>query len=532
MATRSGEPKQASDGAKASPRQQPVDVSHVSRKKKSDVDDFDYNGIIEKAENTDNPDGYKYQVAVQMAKNKAGAEIDDADMRDLVDSEFAKLNPTATGAAMRGEDNIGAQLMGGFSEARDNLSDMVGTGIDTAWDTIAGGGAGLLGGLVGGIVGNDDLGQEWNDFVSSRIGDEDGAILDTRTLGDIATGIGIAAIPGIGVPLSAGLALADNADNIREAVEGRDSITRERLDDDERWTKAGSAALDTVLAALPGIGKLRNDTAMGALDDILANSDDIAKGISEASTLGRSLNPKNMATIAVDRLKAMPGRTANRAAKTASGVRDAVTNGKGVFDRAGKIAEAIREPSNRAISEGGMRNAIAQIRGGADPMGDLLSTTSKVADDGGTFKKALSAVKNYVAPEGMKSIGSNIVGAGGMVASGIGDGIVNYAAETNQNPYEAMDQFRDAITSNNGGDPWSALRSIGVPLGVNAILGANRLPGPSGRYGSLRSPLRFAQTSSGGELGERAGQASQVGAADADSLADWIEGFGRQDDKE
>lgn len=515
MATRAIQNKPSNDKPTADKQrsgQKPVDVSNVSRKDKSDVDDFDYDSIIQKAESTDNPDGYKYQVAVQMARNKAGSKIDDSDMRDLVDSEFAKLNPSATGAAMRGENNLVAQTMGGFSEARDNLSDMIGTGIDWFWDAVPGNIAGLAGNVVGTFTGDEDTGKDWNERVSGLVGDEDGAIFDTRTLGDIATGIGIAAIPGIGVPLSAGLALADNADNIREAIEGRDSITREKLDDDERWTKAGSAALDTVLSALPGIGKLRNTTALNSMDDILANSDDIAKGISEASTLGKSLNPSNMAKIAADAALDMPARIAGRAASTGSGIKKAVTDGGGVRKAIGNIWDAVRTPSNIAKSDNFNRQMVAAIRGGANPMGDLSGALGKT-----TGSKAGDMALN--------TLGSGVMGTAG----GYGKGIIDYAAETNQNPLEAVDTYLDDLNANSGGDIWTDLRSIALPLGVNAVLGANRLAGPSGKYGLSRSPLRFAQLNAGGEVGERAGEASPVGTTDADTLADWIESFANQE---
>lgn len=527
--TPSGGAKKAT-GARSS-GQGPVDISHVSVRDRDDLDDFDYDGVIEKAEDTDNPDGYKYQVAVQLAQNMAGPDIDDADMRDLVDSEFAKLNPTATGAQMRGEDNLGAMMMGGFNEAEDNVSDAVGHGIDSLWDGLVGGGAGVLGGIVGAVTGDEDTGSDWNEFVSGLIGDEDGAVFDTRTLGDIATGIAVSAIPGIGVPLSAGMALIDNSDNIREAIEGRDSISRQSLGADDRLTKIGSAAIDTVLAAAPGMGKLRNATAARSLDDVLSSTDDLAemaKGVSEASTIGRSLAPSNVAAIARDSARGMPARISARI----GGVGNAIKNGNGVIGKAGDAITAARTPTKQALQDSTLRDAVASLRSGgelATKVDELANAGAKAASDSsGRLGRAARALKGYIIPNGPKDALANALSSGAMGAVGLGNGIMNYAAETNQNPFEAMGNALPAITENNGGDIGSVLRSLAVPIGANALMGANRLPGFGGRASSVNSPLRYAQMGAGGEIGSRAGQSSYPDKTDVDELARWIDTFGGQ----
>lgn len=532
MATRAAESKQSNTKqisnkqSKPVTKQQPVDVSHVSRKEKSDVDDFDYDSIIQKADSTDNPDGYKYQVAVQMAGNKAGPDIDDADMRDLVDSEFAKLNPTATGAQMRGEDNVGAQIVGGLNEAKDNISEMIGSGIDGLWDGIVGGGAGIIGSAVGAFTGDENTGNDWNNFVSGLIGDEENAVFDTRALGDIATGIGIAAIPGIGVPLSAGIALLDNADNIREAIEGRDSITREKLDTDEQATKLGSAALDTFLAAAPGIGKLKNATALRDIDDILANSDDLAKGISEASTLRKSLSPSNMASIARDSAKTMPSRTAERFGN----IGNAFKNGSGVRGRIGDTFRAARTPTDQYRQQLSNMMAIGDARKTGDLANDISNIMKKADDNAGVLKNGARAFKDAIIPSGPGEIAGNIIGTGAAGFGGLAaNGLLNYAAETNQNPYEAMSTYGSELKAS---DP-NALISYAIPIGMNAIMGANRLPGRSGKYNRYMNPsLRYAQLNAGGEKGSRIGQANMNDISSADTLADWIDSFNGNDDSE
>ena len=535
MATRTAESKQSNTKqisnkqSKPVTKQQPVDVSHVSRKEKSDVDDFDYDSIIQKADSTDNPDGYKYQVAVQMAGNKAGPDIDDADMRDLVDSEFAKLNPTATGAQMRGEDNVGTQIVGGLNEAKDNISEMIGSGIDGLWDGIVGGGAGLIGSAVGAFTGDENTGNDWNNFVSGLIGDEDGAMLDTKTLGDIATGIGIAAIPGVGVPLSAGIALLDNADNIREAVEGRDSITREKLGADAQATKLGSAALDTFLAAMPGIGKLKNATAAGSIDDILANSDDLAKGISEASTLRKSLSPSNMANIAREDLGSIPSRIGTKA----SSVRDAFKNGAGVKGRIGDTVGTFMKPTQQYAERASLMDAISNARKTGELVNDISKAVKKTGTDTGILKKSAKAFKDTVIPRGPGDLAANMIGSGVMGTVGqVGNGLLNYAAETNQNPLEAYDAYSDVYLS----DP-TAWTTLSVPIGMNVIMGADRMPNAKGMIGGkhniqLNPALRYSQLGAGGEFGSRAGQASMGDISNADMLADWIDSFGNNESEE
>lgn len=520
MATRVAESKQSNTKqisnkqSKPVTKQQPVDVSHVSRKEKSDVDDFDYDSIIEKADSTDNPDGYKYQVAVQMANSKAGSEIDDADMRDLVDSEFAKLNPTATGAQMRGEDNMFSEAIGGFNEAKDNVSDFIGNTIDTGWDALAGGIAGGLGTIVGGITGDENTGEDWSNFVSNIVGNDEDSVFDPRVLGDIATGIAVSAIPGFGVPLSIGMSLLDNSDNIREAVTGRDSITREKLGLDDQATKLGSAALDTFLAAAPGIGKLRNATAMNSIDDILANSDDLAKGISEASTLRKSLSPSNMIDIAKASAKSVPGNATSKMAN----IRNAVTSS----DK-GKIGRTI----NAMITSGdekAMRDSLMDAVAYARKTGDFANMVPGIKPE--APKGIINKVKSKIANN--KAMG-NLVGMGGTVIPGLANAELNYAAETNQNPIEAIDNFMP--TMNGTGDTARNFISIAMPLGTAAITGAKRLPGTTGKLTYTSSPFRASQVGASGEIGSRLGQASRYGATDADTLASWIESI-RNDESE
>ena len=521
MATRAAESKQSNTKqisnkqSKPVTKQQPVDVSHVSRKEKSDVDDFDYDSIIEKADSTDNPDGYKYQVAVQMANSKAGPEIDDADMRDLVDSEFAKLNPTATGAQMRGEDNVFSEVIGGFNEAKDNVSDFIGNAIDTGWDAFAGNIAGGLGTIVGGITGDENTGEDWSNFVSNIVGNDENSVFDPRVLGDIATGVAVSAIPGFGVPLSIGMSLLDNSDNIREAVTGRDSITREKLGLDDQATKLGSAALDTFLAAAPGIGKLKNATAMNSIDDILANSDDLAKGISEASTLRKSLSPSNMMNIARTNAKNVP----DNAVSKISNIRDAATSsGKG---RIGKTINAMITPGDEKVMRDSLMDAMAYARKTGEFANMVPGAKPKAP------KGMINKIKSKIANS--NAIG-NFAGMGGTVIPGLANSELNYAAETNQNPIEAIGNFMP--TMNDSGNTARNFISIAMPLGTAAITGAKRLPGTSGKMTYTSAPFRASQVGASGEVGSRLGQSSRYGATDADTLADWIESIGNYESED
>lgn len=537
--------------------QRAVDTSDIDQRE-SEADDFDYDQAIAQADESDNPDGYKYQVAVELAKNKAGDDVDDQEMRDLVDSEFAKLNPTATGAQMRGEDNIGAQAMGGMNDALNGLSDMIGGGLDAGWDFLAGGLAGIAGDIAGGITGNEGWGDAANEFVSGLVGDEEGALLDTRTLGNMAVDLGLAAIPGVGVPLAATKAGIQNSDNIRELVEGRDSISREQLSGDARLAKLGATALNVGLAAAPGVGKLRN---AAAADDIVRSSgDDLAKAFADATQIGGGRLSREVTPAAMGRVAR---NAVNEGGSRLSSAAKAVKDSNGLRDAAGSAISALRTPTAEQATRNTIESLIANVgrpegRAIAKAMvSDGAEAATRAADDaivkrigdaaanaavksqrtgmrgalenlGNMAKsgagKVMHPFKTGALKRGVGDVGQNLLGAGGNLLGSIGVGGVNYAADSNQGIGTGIGQMTAALAQ--GTEPDSeygpVIRSLLIPLGMNVVMGSNRMPGVRGRMGSTNPALRYVQMQEGGNIGSDLGERARQDYMGNDDIYDWL----------
>lgn len=249
---------------------------------------------------TGKSDAYKYQYAVDLAKQDLGGDLSNTDEAlHLIDEYYAQMDPGTSAADMRGETAF-TQAVRAVGEGVDNVNDVLGDGIDWLWDNTAGNLAGALGGLLGAFSGDKDMGEKWKQGVSDVVSED-----TADAIANMGTGMLVAAIPGIGVPLAAGLTAAQNSDELYEAISGRDAITRERLSDLERIGRGGAAVLDTVLAAAPAVGKLgRTLRGAGATDDAIAagraakkaalkakasNSGDYAKLRQQASDIGRNL---------------------------------------------------------------------------------------------------------------------------------------------------------------------------------------------------------------------------------------------------
>lgn len=222
--------------------------------------------ILKAIDTTGKSDAYKYQYAVDLAKQDLGGDTSDTDeFRNLVDEYYAQMDPGTSAADMRGETGF-TQAVRAVGEGVDNVNDVLGDGIDWVWDNTAGNLAGALGGLIGAFSGDEDMGEKWKQGVSDVVSED-----TADAIASMGTGMLVAAIPGIGVPLAAGLTAAQNSDELYEAISGRDAVTRERLSDLERIGRGGSAVLDTVLAAAPAVGKLgRTLKGAGATDDAIA----------------------------------------------------------------------------------------------------------------------------------------------------------------------------------------------------------------------------------------------------------------------
>lgn len=525
----SSSPVRASGPGQARSRgQQSVDTSGIKTRSRGDRgdDDFDYSAAARTAEGTDNSDGHKYQVAVERARQIAGDDVSESQMRDLVDAEFAKLNPTATGEQMRGEDNFGARAIGGINDAIDNVTDLAGNGIDLLWDGIAGNAAGLLGGAAGLLTGNDDWGRNANEFVSGLVGDdgnEGPTILDTDVLGDVALDLALSAIPGVGVPIMLGKSALQNSNNIREAIDGRDSISGERLDPGQIATKLLATGADVALSALPGIGRARNLTKASQLAS--GTADDVARFVENpaTATLRETLSPSNIARQTAENADELARRLPNAVsalkgggsgtAKGAGGAGEAISN---VLGRGREAVRALRQPGARGTLADEVSGMLAT--GGIDDFSKLVgqggSKAMKAARAGKSAADVVEdvakgatgdAAKKPLAERVRNGIRNGITSAPPTALTWL-SGILNMplqAAAYGDTDYATAMQAIAADAHSDGLTGASPYLTAFLPLGAAKVTGAKSMPGPSGRVSAHAPALRYAQVGALSDAGRR-----------------------------
>lgn len=539
----SSTPVRASGPGQARARgQQSVDTSGIKTRGRGDRgdDDFDYSAASSKAEGSDNSDGHKYQVAVERARQIAGDDVSESQMRDLVDAEFAKLNPTATGEQMRGEDNFGARAIGGINDAIDNVSDLAGNGIDLLWDGIAGNAAGLLGGAAGLLTGNDDWGRSANEFVSGLVGDDGNGgptVLDTDVLGDVALDLALSAIPGVGVPIMLGKSALQNANNIREAIDGRDSISGERLDPGQIATKLLATGADVALSALPGIGKARNLTKAGQLAS--GTADDVARFIEKPvnATIRETLSPSNVARQAAEGARNLAGNAGNARRALMDGL--AAGKGKGIRGAASNAVKSVRD-AGAAMRDPGTIGTLADEVSGFLTSGGIDDFAKFVGQGGSKAAKAARASKSAAdaAADGAKGAAAGAADAAKKPLAGrIRDrvasapptaltwlsGVLNMplqAAAYGDTDYAtALEAIKDDAKSN-GLTGISPYLTALLPLGAAKVTGARSMPGPSGRVSASAPALRYAQVGALSDAGRRGVASSRDARAMSDEDID------------
>lgn len=249
--------------------------------------------FVEKAssqKNTAKGDAAKWQHAIQLAREDFGenADTDDRKFLERAEGYYATMDPESTADQVRGK-NAFTSAVENVAHGIDGVNDFLGDGVKGAWDLLAGGGAELLGGLAGMFTGDKDTASDWRDFTEGVIDDE-----TADALASIGTNLAVSAIPGFGVPASIALAGLQNADDINEALTGRDSVTLQKLDDDERTGRALNAAIDLGMSALPGMGKLDEGIdAARAAGKIAPLADDAGR---TAKILDKA-NPVNQAKV-------------------------------------------------------------------------------------------------------------------------------------------------------------------------------------------------------------------------------------------
>lgn len=247
---------------------------------------------VELADGTDMSDGYKYQYAVNLAKQDMDGETyDTAEFRNLVDDYYAQMDPEKSAAEMRGENPFG-NFIRGLNEGVDQIADWGGDALEGAWDFTVGNVAGGLGGLVGAATGDDDLGDEWRQAASDAMSPE-----MADAIANMGIGMAVGAIPGIGVPASLGLSALQNSDEIYEAMIGRDAVTGEKLNGAQIAGRIGGALLDTALSAAPAVGKVaRRSKALDYIDDLgkitEGEIDDVAGALADKAATNYINNQK------------------------------------------------------------------------------------------------------------------------------------------------------------------------------------------------------------------------------------------------
>ena len=258
--------------------------------------------FVEKAssqKNTAKGDAAKWQHAIQLAREDFGenADTDDRKFLERAEGYYATMNPESTADQVRGK-NAFTSAVEDVAHGIDGVNDFLGDGIKGAWDLLAGGGAEALGGLTGMFTGDENTASDWRNFTEGVIDDK-----TADALASIGTNLAVLAIPGFGVPASIALAGLQNADNINEALTGRDSVTLQKLDDNEKTDRVINAALDLGMSVLPGIGKLDEGIdAARAAGKIAPLADDASK----ATKILDKVNPVNQAKVLandIDRMK-------------------------------------------------------------------------------------------------------------------------------------------------------------------------------------------------------------------------------------
>lgn len=292
----------------------------------------DYDKLAKAAKAAKNPRGELYRTAVQLAKQELGSDaknVSDNDMRHAVDAHLKKLGADFSGDEARGDDNIFSGIVGGINDGIDGLTSMFGDVTDDVWDTVAGG--------IGDVFGFGDAAR---DFYNEDTG---------KALGDILLDVGLGVIPVAGPWLAAAKNAVQNADNIREAVTGHDSVTGEELTGLEQLGRAGLAALSVGTSAIPGIqaGKVAKSAA--------GSADDIAKAI--ANNSGDDL----IEAVA----KGYAGAYADDAAKAAAKAGAKTAAKEGAETVAKEAAEAAAKEGAEAVAKEGAEAATKEAVGAA-----------------------------------------------------------------------------------------------------------------------------------------------------------------------
>lgn len=498
-----------------------------------------YEDAIRAADESDDPDAYKYKLAVEIVDSQIGNEqtLGDDEYRQAIDATFDQMNPTVSGAEMRDESNDPfSSAVRGARGVIDDINQAAGTGLDWLWDNTAGNLAGLVGGGVSALLGGDfeDAFEDVKGNVSDWVTPETGAMAS-----DMMMDLGLAAIPGVGIPLSVAKNAIQNSENIWEGITGIDDITGERIDPGQQIAKLATGFGGTALAALPGIGKAGNASKIGkagrqAIDE-LGNAPDVARMLQagrydsaiEAAAKGGSEISDDLADLArevitdrnTSRIGAMGTAVGpTRGTRAQNAIDDLVSSvinidkGARTMSRANTPMALIDEIGSAAKSYPGnftsnMRSAGKSLKSAT---GNLASGHPIKAAKGA--RQAIRNVGDAVIPtrtplnmqtslaggaakptdaQRIGTLGANLISSTmPRIGVGMGSGLLANYAENGDRALEALA---------NGVDNPSA--AFALPLAVMAFSPGTRrmsswLPNPSGQYGSVSIP-RIAATGTG-----------------------------------
>lgn len=557
---------------------------------------IDYDALIGRANDqstsAEDANAIKYMIATDLARNSMGdKDYDDSDLEAEIDRQFDMLDPTVSGADMRGE-NAFTQGVEAASDFIDDANATVGTGIDWLWDNTVGNLAGLAGNAIGGlggfVMGEDAAdsarrtGEEWKDAASDLVTPENAAIVS-----DMAIDLGLSAIPGAGIPLVLAKNAVQQSENIAEAFDGYDSVTGEKLDENQRLGRGLGALATLGLSAIPGVGVARNaakvgktadDIAEGAaknIDELTAKADKLEKAFSGSADKGkgaarameRSEGFRKNADEIRRGIKELRDASGNnpipRAANLVSDVPEMGSNyiegikqaAENLVDGSGKLGGRIGDMGRALVADpsalrsrvtrrelldqaqrevGGERLAkrIGKLedrayKKGSDGKSVLDDSGERVPAEGFKANRALQALK------GMES-GSPEAKVGPLQQAGraIGAFGTNLGALTFGNMAETGDSLIDAAANTIGGIPENvgAYGALMLPIGAGRL--SRNLPGLSGasqRYIPSNVPLNAARGAAGLRFGQTQAeddlQGSLLGQSDPYDLDAYLRGI-------
>ena len=301
-------------------------------------------------------DQAKYAYAVSLASEDMGDDLDtdSAEFLDKVDSYYSQMDPETSASEMRGENPFGTAVRN-VRMGIEGINDVGGDLIKGAWDLLAGG-AGSLAGMGAEALGVDNAAEDWGDAARSFLSDDAADVI----MG-IGSDIAIAAIPGLGLPLSIGKGLIENSDDLYEAVTGRDDITLQQLSGNQRLGRGLSGTLGTVLSVLPAVGKAGNVARAGArMGDTADAAESAIKAVEkiEGSGMVPPVSVDDLLNVQTGAAQAIPGTQLDTVLK------GYMPEASDAFaDRAARIAGGYGTGTIEGLKSagGGFRNGVSNV---------------------------------------------------------------------------------------------------------------------------------------------------------------------------